>query len=75
MLCDVQIRGVEGLFDDRVEVNGEVRRSELGKASDFCFAKARDEMIIWIGKDRTYRCGFPTTTTWVRELMQVREGG
>lgn len=39
MFCDVRIRGVEGLFDGQVEVNGEVRHSELGKASEICFAK------------------------------------
>ncbi len=50
MLCDVRIRGVEDLFDDQVEVYGEMRCSELGKASDFCSAKARSEMIIRIGR-------------------------
>jgi hypothetical protein len=77
MFCDVLIRDVEDLFDDLVEVYVEMRCSELGKASDFCSAKnARGEMIIWLDRTYgTYRCGFPTTTSWVRELVQDGEGG
>jgi hypothetical protein len=77
MFCDVLIRGVEDLFGDLVEVYVELRCSELGKSSDFCSAKkARGEMTIWLDRtDGTYCCGFPTTTSWVRELVQVGEGG
>jgi len=55
MLCDGRIRGVGDLSDDRVEVIAEVRRSELAKGSDFCFAKARNE--------RLFLCPSPELTT------------
>jgi hypothetical protein len=77
MFCDVLIRDVEDLFGDLVEVYVVLWCSELGKVSDFCSVKmARCKMIIWLDRtDGTYRCGFPTTTSWVRELVQVGEGG
>ena len=77
MFCDVLIHDVECLFGDLVEVYVEMRYSELGKASDFCSVKkVRSEMITRLDMtDGTYRCGFPTTSSWVRELVQVGEGG
>jgi len=77
MFCDVLIRDVEDLFGDLVEVYVEMRGSEIVKASDFYSAKKTNgEMVIWLDStDGTYRCGFPTTTSWVRELVQVGEGG
>ena len=64
MLCDDRIHGVGDLFGDQVEVIEEVRRSELGKASDVCFAKVRGEYDSRVmSRATTYCRRFPTTTT------------